>query len=143
MTDPIRRELRIPVPPDRAFEFFFAELPRWWPVEEYSVHRSGSRVEVEPGPEGTIVEVGPSGDRIEWARVVTWDPPARLVLAWHPTWPADTDLEVRFRADGRETIVEIDHRGWERLGDDGPATRAVYDEGWSYTLPLFEAAAAG
>lgn len=53
--------------------------------------------------------------------------------------PPETELEVRFAADGEATRVELEHRGFETYGPDG---RASYDEGWDAVLgELVEATA--
>ena len=41
-------------------------------------------VEVEPREGGQVLERLSSGERLSWGRVLVWDPPARLVLAWKP-----------------------------------------------------------
>jgi len=42
----------------------------------------------------------------------------RFVLAWKPhSRPVPpTEVEVRFVPDGEGTRVELEHRGWERVG---------------------------
>ena len=65
-------------------------------------------------------------------------------------WPAGvrvagrgypTELEVRFAADGDGgTVVEIEHRGWERFGEAGGDRRDLSDRGWSGVIPLYVAA---
>jgi hypothetical protein len=39
------------------------------------------------------------------------------------------------------TRVELEHRGWERLGGQGPESRASYESGWPGTLASFAATA--
>ena len=65
--------------------------------------------------------------------------PDALVLAWKPnTSPRPpTELEVRFTPEGDGTLVELEHRGWERLGEIAQEVRAGYGEGWRATLDLF------
>ena len=77
-----------------------------------------------------------------------WEPPTRLVLTWqiNGRWQFDPDpehaseIEVRFRADGREqTIVDLEHRLIDRLSD-GQAVRATISEGgggWGAILRLY------
>jgi hypothetical protein len=48
---------------------------------------------------------------------------------------------IRFIARGRgETTVEIEHRGWERLGSAADAWRERNRIGWQTLLPHFAAA---
>ena len=53
-----------------------------------------------------------------------------------------TDVEIRFLAAAdAATVVEIEHRGWERLGADADVWRDRNRTGWSTLLPHFTAAA--
>jgi hypothetical protein len=53
-------------------------------------------------------------------------------------------VEVRFTAvDPLHTRVELEHRGWERLGDQGNRARAGYEDGWPRVLDAFAGAAMG
>ena len=43
-----------------------------------------------------------------------------------------------FRAEGEGTVVELEHRGWERLSDGfRDALYDIYVRGWATTLELF------
>ena len=53
------------------------------------------------------------------------------------------EVEVRFSADGGGTLVELEHRGWQKLGARAAEARAGYDEGWTVVLGEHFAAAAG
>jgi hypothetical protein len=66
------------------------------------------------------------------------------VLAWKPnsTPRPPTELEVRFTPEGGGTLVELEHRGWERLGEIAEDSRAEYGTGWVRVLDLFREAAA-
>ena len=57
-----------------------------------------------------------------------WQPPARLAYLWYLGRDrADaTEVEIRFLARGAgATRVEIEHRGWERLGPAAGASRGA------------------
>ena len=61
-----------------------------------------------------------------------WQPPARLAYLWYLGRDrADaTEVEIRFLAQGTEaTRVEIEHRGWERLGPQTAAAVAGPEPG--------------
>ncbi len=72
------------------------------------------------------------GSEGSWGTILAWVPPHRLVMAWKPnrTELPPTEVEIQFieQDDGR-TRVDLEHRGWERLGDlarkgrDGYAAR--------------------
>src|SRR3990172_5961376 len=88
-----------------------------------------------------LYEITESGEKAHWAQVLAWEPPRCLVLAWHvnPETPAPTEIEVHFVEDGADTRVELEHRGWERLGEElGRAGREGYDGGWGTGLGYYE-----
>jgi uncharacterized protein YndB with AHSA1/START domain len=126
---------------EEAFRVFTAEIGAWWPVAGHSVEPD--RVEavvLEAGVGGRLYERWHDGGRADWGRVLAWEPPDRLVLSWspNPDRPAPTEVEVRFVAvEPDHTRVELEHRGWERLGGQGPRSRASYERGWPTVLQAF------
>ena len=143
--EPVRHSVTVALPVEAAWRLFTAETGRWWPVSDsYSIHGAAvTGVEWEPRVGGELREVTADGETGHWAEVLEWEPPHRLVLAWR-AGPSDrpaTEVEVRFSADGDGTRVELEHRGWERLGADGDALRESYLEGWPFVIGRFEAAA--
>ena len=75
--------------------------------------------------------------------MTAWDPPRRLAYLWHMGRDPEeaTEVEIRFVArDRSETQVEIEHRGWERLGEMADAWRDRNRIGWETLLPHFAAA---
>jgi uncharacterized protein YndB with AHSA1/START domain len=90
---------------------------------------------------GCIYDVGVDGSRCEWARVLVFEPPDRVVFSWDiaPTWQLETDLsktsevEVRFIAQSDDfTHVELEHRRLERHGTDWQEVADAVDgpAGW-------------
>jgi uncharacterized protein YndB with AHSA1/START domain len=75
--------------------------------------------------------------------ILAWEPPRRFVLAWKPnlTDNPPTELEVTFTANGDGTRVDLEHRGWERLGAMAEEARSGYGENWNGVLALFVSAA--
>ena len=148
--EPIRRSVTVEADPELAFEVFTARLDSWWPLEAYSRgidEADGAtveRVEFQPFVGGRILEHLSNGDVLPWAEVIGWDPPHGFVLAWKPNANANppTEFEVRFVADGEGTRVELEHRGWERLGPIALDARQGYGEGWIKTLERFRTAVA-
>jgi hypothetical protein len=63
--------------------------------------------------------------------------PAACYLWYIRTDRADaTEVEIRFNQRGSgQTRVEIEHRGWERLGSRGPGWRDANRSGWDGVLP--------
>ena len=95
---------------------------------------------------GRIFERTASGVEHDWGEVTVWEPPSRLGYSWHLNRDRSdaTDVEIRFIARGdAATQVEIEHRGWERLGADAELWRKRNDGGWSTLLPHYVRAAGG
>jgi uncharacterized protein YndB with AHSA1/START domain len=143
-TDPVVVSVTVERTPLEAFHVFTAGLARWWPLREHSVSRARAlSCALEPRAGGAVYEVRDDGHRFPWGRVREWDPPARLVLSWHPGHPpqAAQEVEVRFDAEGGGARVEIEHRGWARLGARAAEARESYDRGWRKVLGTHFAAA--
>lgn len=142
-TAPVRKELTLAATPEHAFEVFTTQIATWWPLGLHSVfgERAGDCV-FESGVGGRIYERDLDGAEAEWGRVVVWDPPHRVVFSWQPNEdrPAATEVEVRFTRSGDQTLFVLEHRGWERLGDEAAEARAGYHVGWDPTLEAYAAA---
>lgn len=137
---PVVREVRVPVEPAVAFTRFTAEMQSWWPRETHSVGRERClEVRFGTGEGAVIEEVDASGERHVWGRVRVWDPPERVVFTWHPgrSEQEAQEVEITFRSDGSDTLVRLEHRGWEALGDAAEAVRADYEGGWQGVLALY------
>ena len=71
------------------------------------------------GVGGRIHDRTANGVEHEWGEVTVWQPPARLAYLWYlgRDRAHATEVEIRFLAQGADaTRIEIEHRGWERLG---------------------------
>ncbi len=140
----VLRTVEVSVAPERAFEVFTRRMGDWWPLQMFSISEEkavGVRFGEEVG--GKVFEVVDDGTEWEWAQVLVWDPPHRLVMAWHPTkeHTVSTEVEVRFTSIEGGTRVELEHRGWEQLGERAAEARIDYEQGWQPVLGLFQAAA--
>ncbi|HEV8564139.1 MAG TPA: SRPBCC domain-containing protein [Actinomycetota bacterium] len=148
--DPIRASIAVHRAPEDAFRVFTRTMGTWWPVADYSMARDrqeeGIKVEsvvFEEREGGRVYEVMSDGTEGTWGTVLAWDPPRRLVLGWKPnlTDNPPTELEITFSPDGDGTRVELEHRGWERLGALAEQAREGYGRGWTGVLGLFAQAA--
>ena len=135
----VRKTVTVDCAVEEAFRVFTTDALSWWPVQSHSIHQTVSEIVFEPRTGGEVYEVAESGERGHWATVLEWDPPRRLVLAWNIRHKEDepTEVEVRFSPEASGTRVDLEHRGWERLAQDGPAKRGSYDEGWGFVLGKF------
>jgi len=103
---------------------------------------------LEGRPGGRWYEVGTDAAECEWGKVLLWEPPTRLILAWQvdANWKYDptlvTEVEVVFTAlEGGGTRVDLEHRNLARFGDQGQRVRDAIssDRGWLGILNSFAA----
>jgi hypothetical protein len=128
---------------EHAFHVWTAETSRWWPVTHTVTAETGLEVVFEAGPGGRIFERTPAGVEVDWGEITVWEPPRRLGYLWHIRADrADaTEVEIAFSDHGDATTrVEIEHRGWERLGTRGPGWRDANRAGWDGVLPDYVSA---
>jgi uncharacterized protein YndB with AHSA1/START domain len=147
---PIRKEIVIEAPQERAFRVFTERLDAWWPREHHIGKAELKTAVLECKPGGRWYEQGVDGSECDWGKVLVWEPPSRLVLAWSisSSWSYDpslvTEVELRFTAEGaKRTRVEFEHRHLDRMGAAAAATRDMMDKGWERTLDLYGKLAAG
>jgi uncharacterized protein YndB with AHSA1/START domain/uncharacterized protein YciI len=132
---PIRREVLVDAGPGLAFEVFTARIGAWWPVADLSVHGAGSAVSFDGS---RLVERSPAGQEAVWGTVTRWEPPHALAFTWHPGAVPEraSHVTVTFAAAGEQTLVTLEHGGWEIFADPA-AARAEYDHGWPPVLARF------
>jgi uncharacterized protein YndB with AHSA1/START domain len=148
----VRKRVVVNTSPEQAFRVFTEGIDRWWPREHHIGTSPLKKAILETRSGGRWYAVCEDGSEWETGKVLTWDPPRRLVLAWQLTshWKYDpnflTEVEVTFVAEGpKRTRVELEHRNLERYGAEAVELRKSVDapEGWSRLLEAFAAAAAG
>jgi len=146
---PVKRRIVVNVPPARAFEVFTAGVDRWWPKKAHIGATAPREIEIEPRLGGRWIEHGSDGEDTVVGHILVWEPPHRFVVSWEIDchWQPDsevaTEVEVCFiDVPPDSTRVELEHRGFERMGaDDGNTLRGSVDGGWPGMLDLFKAAA--
>ena len=140
MIEPLRISFQVDCSVEHAFDVWTRRISTWWPVSHSVTGERGLQIVLEPHIGGRIFERTITGKEHEWGEVTVWEPPHRLGYMWHlrqdrADW---TDVEVTFRPlDASTTLVEIEHRGWERLGARGPDARNANQAGWSGLVPHF------
>lgn len=148
---PIRKTVTLNATPETAFGVFTEGMSRWWNPQHSIGTEPLAAVVVEPRQGGRWYERGEHGAECDWGHVIVYDPPEQVVLAWQITadWTFDPDLltevHVRFTASGPSTtLVELEHRGLEALGDRAAAIREVFEgpAGWPGLLERFAGAVA-
>jgi uncharacterized protein YndB with AHSA1/START domain len=142
--DPLVVEFSVACSADHAFAVWADRTSMWWPHDHSVSGDPALTVTFEPRPGGRIFERTSQGAEHDWGEVLVWEPPAKLVYLWHIGRERDaaTEVEVNFSEEGPNTTISIVHRGWERLGDEGPELRNRNRQGWSGLLPHFQRACA-
>jgi hypothetical protein len=144
MIEPIRLAFDVDCPVDHAFDVWTHRIADWWPADHTVSGEASLHVVLEPRVGGRIFERLATGVEHDWGEVTAWEPPSRLGYLWHLRRDrADaTEVEIRFVDRGDATTrVEIEHRGWERLGAEGEEWRDRNRGGWATLLPRYQAAA--
>lgn len=141
----VRVGTTVPLDVRRAFDLFTDGIGTWWPFQQFSYSGGRTRsLHLEPRQGGRFVEGLDDGSELVDGVVLTVQAPERIVFTYRaPTYPADTEVEATFSGRGGETDVEVEHRGWERLGAEAREERDGHTQGWSYLLGLYRQAAGG
>jgi uncharacterized protein YndB with AHSA1/START domain len=144
----VRRQIVVEAPIERAFRLFTEDFDKVKPREHNLLDADIAETVFEPRKGGRIYDRGVDGSECQWARVLAYEPPDRVVFSWdiNPQWQLETDLEktseveVRFISETEErTRVELEHRNLDRHGDGWEGERdAVGSEGgWPLYLQRF------
>jgi uncharacterized protein YndB with AHSA1/START domain len=152
--EPVRRSVRVRATAARAFEVFANEIDTWWPAMYHIGSSSPKKVVVEGREGGSIYTEQEDGTNSPWAKVLSWEPPHRLVFAWQvspefqyePELSKNSEVEVSFLSVANGiTEVKLEHRDFNRHGDGHEGVRAMVDaeDGWGALLSLFAAKAGG
>jgi uncharacterized protein YndB with AHSA1/START domain len=145
MSDPLKLSFDVACSPGHAFRVWTSRISTWWPSDHTVSGQSDLEIVLQSGVGGRIYERTAEGVEYDWGEVTIWEPPTRLAYEWRLRQDrADaTEVEIRFLALGASaTRVEIEHRGWERLGAAGEEKRSQNGAGWQTLLPHFRAAIA-
>jgi uncharacterized protein YndB with AHSA1/START domain len=144
----IRHEIVVNEPIARAFSVFTEGFGSFKPPEHNMLGIELSETVFEPRAGGRVFDRGIDGSECQWARVLAYERPDRVVISWDisPEWQIETDLEktseveVRFIAEAPDrTRVELEHRNLDRHGDGWEAVREGVDGegGWPLYLQRF------
>ena len=143
-----RRSVTVKATPERAFDVFTAGFSTWWPLESHHIGKTmATEAIIEPFAGGRWFERDADGNECNWGFVTEFEPPSRLLLAWHlnPEWAYDpdpeksTEVEITFTAVDDGTLVELEHRGFEKHGETGAKMREAVSApgGWNDLLEMY------
>jgi hypothetical protein len=138
---PVRTSTLVEAPIEKAFDVFTIGFGRWWPASHHTGEAELDEAILECRDGGRWYERRTDGTEAEWGRVLVFDRPNRVLLAWHldasfeydPDPDRATEVEVVFTAEGPDrTRVELEHRLLERFGDRADEVRGQIgaDDGW-------------
>jgi uncharacterized protein YndB with AHSA1/START domain len=136
----VRKQVVVNAPAEQAFTAFTGRFGDFKPPEHNMLAVPIAETVFEPHAGGHIYDRAVDGSECRWARILAYEPPARVVFSWDisPQW----QIEVRFVAEAPDrTRVELEHRhldrhgpGWQSVSDgvDG-------DQGWPLYLARYAA----
>ena len=144
----VRKQIVVEAPIERAFSVFTQDFDSIKPREHNMLDVEIAESVFEAREGGRIYDRGVDGSECQWARVLAFEPPHRVVFSWDitPQWQIESDLEktseveLRFISEtpGR-TRVELEHRNLDRHGEGWESGRdGVSSEGgWPLYLERF------
>jgi uncharacterized protein YndB with AHSA1/START domain len=150
----VRAAIVVDAPIERAFHVFTGEFDRIKPREHNMLGVEIAETVFEPHAGGRIYDRGIDGSEFQWARVLAFEPPNRVIFSWDlsPQFQIESDLEraseveVRFIEESVDrTRVELEHRNLDRHGPGWQGARDAVggDAGWPLYLKRFGDVIAG
>jgi uncharacterized protein YndB with AHSA1/START domain len=141
----VRSEIVVNAPVERAFAVFTEQMDRIKPREHNMLGVDIAETVFEQRVGGRIYDRGTDGSECEWATVLAYEPPERVVFSWNisPRWQVETsrakrsEVEVRFISEGEQrTRVQLEHRHLDRHGDgwEGARDGVAAPDGWELYL---------
>jgi uncharacterized protein YndB with AHSA1/START domain len=141
----------VDAPIERAFEVFVDKIGSWWP-RDYTW--AGDQLEaflIEPRYGGRALERRKGGATEVWGKVLAFDRPRHVVLAWQirpdrtpePEEGGSSRVDVRFVANAEgKTEVLLVHRDFPRHGEgwEKYKSQMAGKDGWPRLLDLYAAA---
>src|ERR687892_1057777 len=114
----VHAQVIVEAPIEQAFTVFTEGIGTWFPPEYNLLPVPIAERVFEPRVGGRLYDRGVDGSECHWARVLAFEPPARVVFSWDisPQWQIETDpartseVEVRFLEEPPDrTRVELEH----------------------------------
>jgi uncharacterized protein YndB with AHSA1/START domain len=146
----VRQQIVVEAPIAMAFTVFTERFGDFKPREHNLLRAPIVETMFEPRVGGHIYDRAEDGSECRWARILTFEPPNRVVFSWDisPQWQVEPDpemtseVEVRFVAEtDRRTRLELEHRHLDRHGAGWQAVRDGVDGdgGWPLYLARYAA----
>jgi uncharacterized protein YndB with AHSA1/START domain len=131
----IRKSITVNCSPETSFKVFCDDMHEWWPG---GFGGKDAKVFLEGRVGGRFYERRPDGTEYQIGKITSYQPPSFVAFTWRaPSWDVDTQVEIRFIAEGNRTRVELEHSGWEQDAKTRDA-RSSYDGGWVGILEHYQ-----
>ncbi len=144
LNNALHKTVFVPWLPQEAFHIFTSCIGEWWPLKTHSLAdkakgEQANSIVIEPHAGARFYEVLADGQHRDWGIVLAYKPGEVLRLCWQMGKPMtqSTEIEIIFSPAGTQTKVDLIHRHWERLGDEGEEKKKQYNTGWDYVLSEF------
>src|SRR3954451_17481948 len=94
-TTSVRSSIVVDAPIERAFSVFTEDFGSFKPREHNMLGVDVAETIFEPRAGGRLYDRGVDGSECDWARVLAYEPPNRVVISWDisPQWQVETDLD--------------------------------------------------
>lgn len=147
----VQKSIVVNAQQSHAFEVFTQHMHRWWPLQSHHIGASDPQAAVvEPRVGGRWYERAADGSECDWGKVLVWEPPLRLVLAWSigSDWKYDaklqSEVDIRFVAEAQNrTRIELEHRKLDQYGANAQMMKSIFESegGWQGILQRYAEAA--
>jgi len=104
----IRHQITVDAPIERAFAVFTEDFGSFKPREHNMLAVDIAETVLEPRVGGRLFDRGVAGSECQWARVLAYEPPDRLVISWDigPRWPIEPTRVDGYSADAVSRLSE-------------------------------------
>lgn len=125
--------LQVPInrPADAVWEMLSSNIDDWW-MNDFRALGQDSRVTLDTGPGGALIETTQTGASLEWYRVQMCVPGESLHLVGYlaPDWggPTTSMLKLALAAQGQSCILTVSDA---LLGNVTDSSANTAKEGWA------------
>jgi uncharacterized protein YndB with AHSA1/START domain len=143
---PVKCSIDVKAAPPHAFELFARNMGAWWPRGKTPGGKPHAELIIEPRNGGRWLERDAEGTETPWGKVLSWEPPHRLLLGWQLNHRFQFDagvlmeVEILFEALAEGgTRVSLEHRNIEQLGSEAKSFAGKIGSGWPERMGNFAA----
>ena len=136
----VSTEIVVDASREHAFHVFTEGIGTWWDDDKHILEAPLAEMVFEPYVGGGIIDRGTDGSECRWARILAYEPPARVCFSWdiNTSWQIETDpsrtseVEIVFTELAPDrTHVVLTHRHLDRHGEGWEGMRDAVGSGWS------------